>query len=224
MVYHNIQQGIFLERPNRFIAYVEIDGKVHKCHVKNTGRCRELLVPGAIVYLQGFDKPSRKTAYDLISVYKGERLINLDSQAPNAVFGEFIPKLFEDIKLVRREYTYKSSRFDFYIEDGERKIFVEVKGVTLEEGGVVSFPDAPTERGLKHIRELMDARENGYECYLFFVVQMQGINYFTPNDATQKEFGQALREARQAGVNLLAYDCIVSSEQIFISNFVEIRL
>lgn len=224
MVYHNIQQGIFLERPNRFIAYVEIDGKVHKCHVKNTGRCRELLVPGAIVYLQGFDKPSRKTAYDLISVYKGERLINLDSQAPNAVFGEFIPKLFEDIKLVRREYTYKSSRFDFYIEAGERKIFVEVKGVTLEEGGVVSFPDAPTERGLKHIRELMDARENGYECYLFFVVQMQGVSYFTPNDATQKEFGQALREARQAGVNLLAYDCIVSSEQIFISNFVEIRL
>lgn len=224
MVYHNIQQGIFLERPNRFIAYVEIDGKVHKCHVKNTGRCRELLVPGAIVYLQGSDKPSRKTAYDLISVYKGERLINLDSQAPNAVFGEFIPKLFDDIKLVRREYTYKSSRFDFYIEAGERKIFVEVKGVTLEEGGVVSFPDAPTERGLKHIRELMDARENGYECYLFFVVQMQGVNYFTPNDATQKEFGQALREARQAGVNLLAYDCIVSSEQIFISNFVEIRL
>lgn len=224
MTYHNIKRGIFLERPNRFIARVEIDGEIHSCHVKNTGRCRELLIPGATVYLQGDDKPTRKTAYDLISVYKGERLINLDSQAPNAVFGEFAPRLFGGDALIRREYTYKSSRFDFYIETGERKILVEVKGVTLEEGGVVSFPDAPTQRGLKHVRELIDAQQNGYEGYLFFVVQMRGVKYFTPNDRTQPDFGKALKEARAAGVKLLAYDCIVHSEQINISDFVEICL
>lgn len=224
MKYSKIKPGIFLERPNRFIALVEIEGKVHKCHVKNTGRCRELLIPGATVYLQGSDNPARKTAYDLISVYKGERLINLDSQAPNAVFGESADLIFADIQLLHREYTYKSSRFDFYIEAAGRKILVEVKGVTLEEEGVVAFPDAPTQRGLKHIRELIDARQNGYDCYLCFVVQMQGVKYFVPNDAAQPEFGQALRQARQAGVNLLAYDCMVDSEQIVLNNFVEIRL
>ncbi len=224
MKYNNIKPGIFLERPNRFVARVVIDGEIHTCHVKNTGRCRELLIPGVSVYVQKCDNPSRKTAYDLISVYKGERLINIDSQAPNAIFGESVARVFGDVDYVRREYTYKSSRFDFYIESGSEKILVEVKGVTLEDGGVVSFPDAPTERGLKHINELIDARENGFSCYLFFVIQMQGAKCFTPNDAAQKEFGAALKVAKEAGVNLLAYDCIVRFDEIVLDNNVEICL
>ncbi len=164
MKYERIRTGSFIERQNRFIAYCEIDGKVEKCHVKNTGRCKEILVPGAKVVLYDSDNPSRKTRYDLIAVYKGQMLINIDSQAPNAAFKEFIPVsgLFKD-PMIYPEYTHGDSRFDFYIEDGVRKVFAEVKGVTLERNGRCLFPDAPTERGLKHLKGLLDARKEGYE-------------------------------------------------------------
>lgn len=212
-----------MARPNRFVSHVEIDGREEVCHVKNTGRCRELLVPGCAVYLDKAKNPERKTKYDLVAVEKGQRLINMDSYAPNLAAGEFLPKIFPE-SIIRPEYTYGNSRFDFYIEENNRKILLEVKGVTLENEGVVMFPDAPTERGLKHVRELAECVKNGYEGYLLFVVQMGKVKYFTPNNETHPEFGEALREASQAGVKLLAYDCKVTPDSMEIDSPVCIKL
>ena len=216
MKYSNIERAYFKERPNRFIAYVETEKGREICHVKNTGRCRELLTQDAVVYVQRNDNPARKTKLDLIGVEKGDYLINMDSQAPNAAVKEWLQagNLFSKNALVYSEKTYGESRFDFYIEDGVRKAFLEVKGVTLEQDGVASFPDAPTERGIKHIHELMQCMENGYEAYILFVVQMKEISLFHPNDITHKAFGDALREAKQKGVIILAYDCKVTPDSI----------
>lgn len=216
MKYERIETGKFIERPNRFIAYVEIAGQKETVHVKNTGRCAELLQPGATVYVQKADNPERKTQWDLIGVKKGKRMINMDSQIPNKVVEEWIRKgnLFPNATLIKPETTYKHSRFDLYVEEENRKIFIEVKGVTLEENGVVKFPDAPTERGVKHIGELCEAVKDGYEAYVFFVIQMKGVKYFTPNMKTHAAFGEALRNAEEEGVHILAYDCKVSKDSI----------
>lgn len=226
MQYGKIHPARFLARPNRFVARVEMEQQEVICHVKNTGRCRELLVPGATVWLEEGTNPNRKTAYDLIAVEKGERLINMDSQAPNKVFeewagaGNFQPGLTK----LRRETTYGSSRFDFYWESSEKRGFVEVKGVTLEEDGVVRFPDAPTLRGIKHLEELVAARQAGYEAAVCFVIQMERVRWFSPNDATHPEFGQALRRAAGAGVDILALDCTVTPGTLTIRQPVPVRL
>lgn len=226
MIYDNIKSGKFLSRPNRFIAHVEIDGKVEICHVKNTGRCRELLVPGAAVFVQEFDSAKRTTKYDLISVRKGGRLINMDSQAPNKVFREWLQNtdMFGNITLIRPEYSYRSSRFDFYIEADGKKILAEVKGVTLEESGIVMFPDAPTERGLKHLTELCESIEDGYSACMAFIIQMDNVLYFTPNNETHKAFGETLKRARALGVRIMAIDCHVTDNSITAKNFVDVRL
>lgn len=224
MKYERIETGKFIERPNRFIAYIEIAGQKETVHVKNTGRCAELLQPGATVYVQKADNPERKTQWDLIGVKKGKRMINMDSQIPNKVVEEWIRKgnLFPNATLIRPETTYKQSRFDLYIEEDNRKIFIEVKGVTLEHDGVVKFPDAPTERGIKHLNELCEAVEDGYEAYVFFVIQMKGVKYFTPNMKTHAAFGEALRNAQEQGVHILAYDCKVSKDSIEIAQEVPV--
>lgn len=226
MLYENIVEGTFINRPNRFIAQVEIQGNVEKCHVKNTGRCKELLVPGATVYLERSNNIKRKTRFSLISVEKKGRLINMDSNAPNKVVYEWLKKgrLFPDITLIKPETKYNNSRFDFYVEHGDKKTFIEVKGVTLEEDGIVRFPDAPTIRGVKHLNELQDAKKEGYEAYVVFVIQMKGVKYFTPNDVTHKEFGDTLRRAGKSGVDILAYDCQVTKNSLIISDEVEVRL
>lgn len=221
MIYENIKAGKFISRPNRFIANVEIDGKTEVCHVKNTGRCRELLIPGAKVLVQESDKKDRKTRFDLISVYKGDMLINMDSQAPNKVLGEWIGSYFKNVTLVKPEAKYRNSRFDFYIEADGRRIFAEVKGVTLEHDGVVMFPDAPTERGVRHLNELCDCIDDGYEAYVFFVVQMENVSYFTPNRQTHPEFADALLKAKKKGVNIKCVNCKVSENELEINSFVE---
>jgi len=222
MKYYNIKTGKFISRPNRFIAIVEIDGREEICHVKNTGRCKELLLPGARVFLQEFDTEKRKTKYDLIAVYKGDCLINMDSQAPNKVFGEWAKEsgYFKNLTLIKPEQKYGDSRFDFYIEDGDRKIFVEVKGVTLEKDGVALFPDAPTERGVKHINELCKAKKNGYEAIIAFVIQMKGIKVFKPNKETHPEFAAALKKAANSGVEILCLDCIVAENELKIDGII----
>ena len=215
MRYREIVSAEFLERPNRFIAYVELMGERTKVHVKNTGRCRELLTDHARVYLEKNDSGKRATAYDLVAVDKAGRLVNMDSNAPNQVAGEWLSAggLYRDVSLVRPEKTFGNSRFDFYVESGAgKKAFIEVKGVTLERDGVAAFPDAPSERALKHIEELIEACRQGYEAYLLFVVQMKGIRYVEPNWDTQPAFGEALKRARNAGVRLLAYDCLVRED------------
>lgn len=227
MRYERITQGSFLERPNRFLAYAELAGKKEVIHVKNTGRCAELLKPGAIIYVQESQNPERKTKWDLIAVEKGDRIINMDSQIPNRVVQEWIEegKLFEDVRLVKPETTYCNSRFDLYVETGDkRKIFIEVKGVTLEENGVVRFPDAPSERAVKHLEELGHAVKEGYEAYVFFVIQMKGVRYFTPNRDTHPAFCDALKRAQAAGVHVLAYDCEVSADSIEVSEEVPVVL
>ena len=224
MRYQNIRPAKFISRPNRFIAEIELDGKIEICHVKNTGRCKELLTPGAQIYVQEFDSNVRKTKYDLISVYKGERLINMDSQVPNKVFGECCGEIFKGMTLIRPECRYRNSRIDFYIESGARKIFAEVKGVTLEEEGVVLFPDAPTERGVKHLNELCACVEEGYEAYVAFVIQMKDVFYFTPNEKTHPAFGSALRHASKCGVQILALDCEVTPDTITARRRVDIKL
>ena len=226
MKYKNIIKAKFISRPNRFIAHVEIDGKTEIAHVKNTGRCKELLKEGATVYVQKSDNPLRKTKYDLITVEKNKMLINMDSQAPNKVFGEWVKQgnLTSNISLIKPECKYGNSRFDFYIETDERKLFVEIKGVTLEENGVVLFPDAPTERGVKHIRELCECVSKGYEGYIFFIIQMEKCNYFTPNKLTHSEFAEALKFASKCGVNIKALNCTVTSDELKILNEVEVRL
>lgn len=216
MRYERIDKAVFLERPNRFIAYAEIGGKKETIHVKNTGRCAELLRPGVPVYVQKSDNPDRKTQWDLIAVEKGDLLVNMDSQIPNRVVQEWIEKgnLFGENPYVKPETTYGNSRFDLYVESGERKIFIEVKGVTLEEDGVARFPDAPSERAVKHVEELCHAVKEGYEAYIIFVIQMKHIRYFTPNMDTQPVFGEALKKARASGVRVLAYDSIVMPDRI----------
>ena len=226
MIYKNIQKARFLNRPNRFIAHIDIDGKTEVCHVKNTGRCRELLTENATVFVQKSDNPNRKTKYDLISVLKGEKLINMDSQIPNKIFGEWAQNsgFFGEIKLLKAEKTFENSRFDFYIETDNDKIFVEVKGVTLEQDGVVMFPDAPTERGVKHINELCRCIDNGYKAYIFFIIQMDNVKYFTPNRKTHPQFADALKAAAEKGVGVYALDCKVSENSIAADKFVEVRL
>lgn len=227
MRYERITQGSFLERPNRFLAYAELAGKKEVIHVKNTGRCAELLKPGAVIYVQESQNPERKTKWDLIAVEKGDRIINMDSQIPNRVVQDWIEEgnLFEDVRLVKPETTYCNSRFDLYVETGDkRKIFIEVKGVTLEENGVVRFPDAPSERAVKHLEELGHAVKEGYEAYVFFVIQMKGVRYFTPNRDTHPAFCDALKRAQAAGVHVLAYDCEVSADSIEVNEEVPVVL
>lgn len=231
MIYENIVEATFIERPNRFIAHCIVNGKEEVVHVKNTGKCRELLIPGCKVYLQEHDNPKRKTKFSLISVIKGNRLINMDSQAPNKVAYEALinnkidlPELKGDIKYIKPEKTYGDSRFDIYIETDTEKAFLEVKGVTLEEDGIVLFPDAKTERGVKHINELIKAIDDGYLSYILFVIQMDNVKYFTPNIKMHKEFGQALKNAQYKGVNILAYDCDVTLNSLDIKNKVDIVL
>ena len=217
-----IVKGSFIERPNRFIAKVLVNGVEETVHVKNTGRCRELLTPNATVYLEHWDTDKRKTKYDLIAVEKGERLINMDSQAPNKVAAEYLHTLFPDLTLLKPEVKHGNSRFDFYMErpitsvgaDSIRpqteKWFIEVKGVTLEEDGVVRFPDAPTERGVKHIEELIACLDEGYRAMILFIVKMKGVTHLEPNDRTHPAFGNALRRAAAAGVKIRAVDCIIT--------------
>lgn len=220
MKYINTVMGRFVERPNRFIAHVEIDNRIEIVHVKNTGRCRELLIPGVLVVLEKSDNEKRKTAYDLVMVYKeGIGWVNIDSQMPNALVREWLEKKpieFEDIELIKPEYKYGDSRIDFYLESSGRKILIEVKGVTLERDGICYFPDAPTERGIKHILELVKAKEAGYEAFLAFVIQMNGVSMVKANVETHRAFGEALAEAVNAGVNVLMLPCAVSSDEIFI--------
>lgn len=226
MQYSNIIPGRFIERPNRFIAYVEIAGRREKVHVKNTGRCKELLTPGAVVYLEKSDSPKRSTAYDLVSVEKGARTVNVDSQAPNKAVGEWLEKkiLFPDLQSVRPEMKYANSRFDFYIETEKEKIFMEVKGVTLEDNGVVRFPDAPSERAVKHVEELIQAKRDGYRVFVMFVIQMGGVSCFTPNRDTHAEFAEALCKAAGAGVEILAYDCRVTPDTLEVNAPVKVCL
>jgi sugar fermentation stimulation protein A len=225
MRYPNIVPGIFRARPNRFIAYIEIDGKEEICHVKNTGRCRELLPAGAKVWCVDALSPTRKTRYDLVAVEKGHRLINMDSQAPNIAVGEWLHSgglgALQDI---RPESTHGESRFDFSFTKDGKPCFLEVKGVTLENGGICAFPDAPTLRGAKHLRELAQLAKEGYGAYVLFVIQMSDVLYLHPNDTTDPTFGKALREAAKAGVQILAMDCAVTPNTMVLHKSVEIRL
>lgn len=209
MLYAHTRTGIFRSRPNRFIAVVEVDGIDTVCHVKNTGRCRELLVPGCTVVLETAQNPTRKTPYDVIAVYKGDRLINMDSQAPNAVAAEYLRRRFPDA-VIRREVRYRDSRLDFHLTQGKTQWFVEVKGCTLERDNVGYFPDAPTERGVKHLRHLIQAVEEGYKAAVLFVIQMEGVTAIRPNEETHPAFGEALRQAAKAGVEIWAVDCTVT--------------
>ena len=225
MTYENIRPGIFRDRPNRFIAHVEIDGQPETVHVKNTGRCRELLVPGAEVFCQHFDSTARKTQYDLICVRKGPYLINMDSQAPNAAVKEWLLSGgLGPITNLRPETVHGDSRFDFYFQKDGKPCFLEVKGVTLEKQGICAFPDAPTQRGAKHLRGLQRAAQDGFGAYVLFVIQMKPVRFLHPNDATDPDFGSALRQAAAAGVRVLAVDCFVSPAEMRIADFVEVRL
>ena len=252
MKYNQVVPGIFLQRPNRFIAHILINGKEEICHVKNTGRCRELLIPGCTVYCAVSDNPQRKTKYDLIAVEKSIEnqivfanagipsqhvkstpeahstlLVNMDSQAPNAAVKEWLrsgASPFGKIDFLKPEYKYGNSRFDFYLECNSRKIFLEVKGVTLEDNGVVLFPDAPTERGVKHVRELIRCHKEGFETYVLFVVQMERAQYFTPNRKMHPQFADALCDARDAGVQLLAYTCKVTPDVMNIDKELKVSL
>lgn len=213
MKYGKVVEGRFLHRPNRFIAQVSIDGKEETVHVKNTGRCRELLLPGATVVLEVSDNPNRKTAYDLIAVYKQKiGLVNMDSQAPNKVVAEWLKG--QDYTKIKPEYTYGNSRIDFYMEKGEEKYLLEVKGCTLEIDGIGYFPDAPTERGVKHLKELTRAAAEGYHCSVAFVIQMEGVYEVRPYDVTHPAFGEALEEARNAGVDVLFLCCEVKPGEL----------
>lgn len=232
MRYDHIIPGKFLSRPNRFIAHVDVGGEAVVCHVKNTGRCRELLIPGAQVYLQDFgpDAAGRKTRYDLIAVKKerprGPLLINMDAQAPNKVFSEWARAgKFRPLTLLRPETVYGASRFDFYYETAAgARGFVEVKGVTLEENGLALFPDAPTQRGVKHLEELARAAGEGFSAHVCFVIQMAGMTAFSPNDATHPAFGDALRRAADTGVDAFAVECAVTPETLEITGRVNVRI
>ena len=225
MRYNTMVEGIFRSRPNRFIAHVEIGGTTEICHVKNTGRCRELLPPGAKVWCQVAEDPKRKTKFDLITVRKGDRLINMDSQAPNAAAREWLQTGgLGPISDLRAESVHGDSRFDFSFTLDGRKCFLEVKGVTLENDGVCAFPDAPTERGVKHLHGLTRAVRDGYGAFVLFVVQMSDVKYLRPNDTTDPAFARALREAAEAGVTVLAVDCAVTPDTMGIRLPLLVRL
>jgi sugar fermentation stimulation protein A len=218
-----VRTGTFLERPNRFVAYVDIDGKTEKCHVKNTGRCKEILVPGAVLVLEG-PFAERGTRYDVVAAYKDDVLVNIDSQMPNRVAFESVDEILGPVDSVRREFSYGNSRIDLFATKGGRNILMEVKGVTLERDGVAMFPDAPTERGLKHVRELMSSIDDGFEPYVLFLIQMSGAICFAPNYETHCEFGKALEKASDAGVRIIAYDCDVSEDSMTLGRPVDVRL
>ena len=225
MKYTKVVQGTFVKRPNRFIAHIVIDGKEEICHVKNTGRCRELLPGGAKVYCADALSPKRKTRYDLIAVEKGERLINMDSQAPNTAVGQWLQSGgLGEIENLRAESQYGGSRFDFSFTKNGKPCYLEVKGVTLEADGVCAFPDAPTVRGEKHLRELTALVQQGYGAYVLFVIQMSHVRYLHPNEATDPAFAEALREAKRAGVEVLAMDCAVTPNSMTLRKPVEVRL
>ena len=225
MKYKSIVEGRFLERPNRFIAKVEINGRVETVHVKNTGRCKELLQPGTKVFLEKSANQNRSTTYDLVAVQRGERLINMDSQAPNTAAGEWLEAGgLGPVQELRREVRNGASRFDFAFTLDTKPCFLEVKGVTLEQNGICAFPDAPTQRGVKHLRELTELAQKGFGAYVLFVIQMADVQYLQPNDATDPAFGTALRDAAAAGVQLLAMDCSVTPETMTLRKPVEIKL
>lgn len=226
MIYENVCPAKFIDRPNRFIAHILLNGRTEVAHVKNTGRCRELLISGADVIVRHDPSPKRKTAYDLIAVYKGDRLINMDANAPNTVFGEWLAAggMGYVPELIRPEQTHGDSRFDFFFRHGGASAFAEVKGVTLEQDGIVRFPDAPTQRGVKHLRGLMRCVDEGLEAYAVFIVQMKGVQYLEPNRAMHPEFADALREAVERGVKLLALDCLVTEASLKADAPVEVRL
>lgn len=223
-----MREARFLRRINRFTAFVELDGQGEMVHVKNTGRCKELLIKGAKVFLEEADKEGRKTKYSLIAVYKGNVLVNMDSQAPNQMAAEALAegKIAEigSVDFLKREVKYGNSRFDLYYQQGEKKGFIEVKGITLEEDGIAMFPDAPTERGTKHLRELIRAKEEGYESAVLFVIQMKGITEFRPNEERDRKFTEALRDAAAAGVKILAYDCGVEIGKVWMEERVPVHL
>lgn len=222
MIYKNIKKAEFLSRPNRFIAEVICGGEKITAHVKNTGRCRELLIPGCEVYLEFSGNPARKTICDLVAVLKGDRLINMDSQAPNKVYGEYLAS--KGTEVIKPEVKYNTSRFDFYSESGGVKTFTEVKGVTLEENGIVLFPDAPTIRGIKHLNELSECVKSGYNAEIVFIVQMENVKYFTPNTKTHPEFAEALKRAADKGVKIKAFDCFVTPFSLKVKSPVEVVL
>ncbi len=226
MIYNNIQKAIFISRPNRFIANVETSVGEEVCHVKNTGRCKELLIPGATVYVERNFSESRKTSLDLISVEKNGIIVNIDSQAPNKAAFEWISGggLFGGVDILKKEVTYKKSRIDLYAEKNGEKIFIEVKGVTLFEGNRALFPDAPTERGIKHLEHLADAAENGYSAYVLFVLQAKVAEVFSPNYVTHRAFGEALSEASRRGVKVTAVDCVCTPESMIVDEEIKVEL
>lgn len=226
MYYDNIVKGKFLARPNRFIACALVNGEEVLCHVKNTGRCKELLIPGTDIYLQRHNNVNRKTQYSLIAVRKGERCINIDSQAPNIVVKEWLQagNLINGIKLLKKEQYFGDSRFDFYVEGQRRSAYIEVKGVTLEVDRIALFPDAPTQRGIKHIHELCKCIDAGFDAYIIFIIQMDGVNYFTPNIKTHYAFAKALKTARDYGVHILVLDCNVSADTLTIQSEIPVCL
>lgn len=226
MYYSDIHEGVFISRPNRFIAHVALNGATEVCHVKNTGRCRELLTAGAAVYVQKHDNPARKTKYSLIAVQKGNILVNMDSQAPNKVVAEWLRQQepFGKIKQLKPESRFANSRFDFYLETEADKYYIEVKGVTLEENGIAMFPDAPTERGIKHLQELISCLDDGYKAAVIFVLQFTSASYFTPNSRTHAEFTAVLKQAQQQGVKVLAMECAVTPDSLSITNAVPVKL
>ncbi|WP_250277755.1 DNA/RNA nuclease SfsA [[Clostridium] colinum] len=227
MKYNNIKYAKFINRKNRFIAEIEINNKIELCHVKNTGRCKELLIKGTDIYVEENNNINRKTKYSLICVKKGSLLINIDSQIPNYVAREAIEKGLipdlKDITYLKQEVKYKNSRFDIYFEKNTgEKGFIEVKGVTLEENGIARFPDAPSERAIKHIRELIEAKRDGYETYILFIIQLKNVKYFEPNKKTHYDFYESLKNAQDNNVNILAYDCFVSSDEIFLNSKIDV--
>jgi sugar fermentation stimulation protein A len=228
MKYNGIRRAKFIDRPNRFIANVELDGKREKVHVKNTGRCKEIFVEGTTVILEEGINSNRKTRYSIIGGYKGDLLINTDSQAPNTVVYEAITQNkidgLQDVTKIKREATFGNSRFDIYFEDKDRKGFIEVKGVTLEYDGMCMFPDAPTQRGARHVHELIEAKRQGYHSYIIFLVQMEGVKCFTPNHGMDPEFGRALKAAHSQGVEILVYDSLVREDEIVIGDSLDFIL
>lgn len=226
MKYNHVREGIFIKRPNRFVAHVMIDGTEEICHVKNTGRLGELLIPGTKVYVTEHDNPNRKTKFSLIAVLKDDILYNIDSQAPNKIVYEWVEEghFLPDIISLKAEKTYKNSRFDLYFETKEKKIFMEVKGVTLNQNGIALFPDAPTERGKKHVLELCDAVEDGYEAYILFVVKFQPVRGFMPNTIRQPDFTKSLKLAQEKGVHIMAVCCHVEPDIVYINREIPVLL
>lgn len=226
MRYNKTVKAEFIERPNRFVAKVRLNGEEIYCHVKNTGRCRELLVPGATVWLEDSENPERKYRYSLVTVQKGERLVNMDSQSPNKAVGEWLlgGGFFKNIRFLKPESKYGSSRFDFYCEYEDKKAYIEVKGVTLENDNIVSFPDAPTERGARHVKELAECIKDGFEAYIIFVIQMKNVCHFEPNAVNDPVFAEALKKAEKQGVKIIAVDCSVDENSMKIEDFVRVEI